>query len=151
MSRHWTDNELIDRMYGIGPAGVHECAQCDARLRAMERIRAEIAGSVEPSSDFLAAQRRAIYSRLGERAGERRPAMIWASASVGALCLALGLIGAGVFASHGSAPAHVPRPESHAVARAESDDAQLFSDVDAMEQASEPRAAAPIHALIEEN
>jgi hypothetical protein len=30
-------------------------------------------------------------------------------------------------------------------------DAQLFSDVYAMEQSSEPRAAAPIHALIEEN
>jgi len=147
MSRHWTDDELIGRMYGIGPAGVHECGECDARLRGMERVRAEISGRVDASSDFLAAERRAIYSRLGERVGDRRPAMIWASASVGALCLIM----AGVFASHSSAPAHAPGQAVHVVARAEADDAQFFSEVDAMEQTSEPRAAAPIHALIEEN
>lgn len=148
MSRHWTDDELIDRMYGVGAAGAHECAECDARLREMERVRAEVTRELVPASDFLAAQRRAIYSRLGERAGERRPAVVWAPATVAVLCL----IAAGIFAYHGSAAGPAPvRPVPHVLARADADDAQFLSDVYSMEQTSEPRAAEPIHALIEEN
>jgi hypothetical protein len=45
-------------------------------------------------------------------------------------------------------PVAAPHSVSHADPAA---DAQLFSDVYAMEQSAEPRAAAPIHALIEEN
>ena len=42
----------------------------------------------------------------------------------------------------------VPRRRMRTGSRA---DAQLFSDVYSMEQSTEPRAAAPIHALFEEN
>jgi hypothetical protein len=146
MNRHLSDDELIDRLYGLGDR-VHECAQCDARLRAMEQRRIEIASATPVSGDFLAAQRRGIYSRLGQ---SPKSQLSWAPATVAALCLAV----AGLVVLHTSP--RVPAPSgvsSHAVSHpdAAAADAQLFSDVYAMEQSSEPRAAAPIHALIEEN
>ena len=145
MSRHLSDDELIDRLYGLGDR-MHDCAECDRRLQAMERRRAEIASSTSVSGDFLAGQRRGIYSRLGEPPKSR---LSWAPATVGALCVAA----AGLIAYHVAPPAPPP-PVSvqHSVAHPDAAaDAQLFSDVYAMEQSAEPRAAAPIHALIEEN
>jgi hypothetical protein len=142
MNTHLTDDELIDRLYGLGDPA-HECAQCGARLRAMEQRRAEVAVSTPASGDFLAAQRRSVYSRLGQPS---RSHWSWAPATVAALCLAV----AGIMVLHtpGRVPATPPGAVSHTDAVA---DAQLFSDVYAMEQSSEPRAAAPIHTLIEEN
>ena len=142
MNTHLTDDELIDRLYGVA-APAHECAECDARLRAMELRRAEVAVSAQASGDFLAAQRRSVYSRLGQGSTSH---WSWAPATVAALCLAV----AGIVVLHtpGRVPAPAPGAVSHIDAAA---DAQLFSDVYAMEQSSEPRAAAPIHALIEEN
>jgi hypothetical protein len=145
MNRHLTDDELIDRLYGLGDPA-HECAQCDARLRSMEQRRAQVAVAAHVSGDFLAAQRRGIYSRLGQ---PLKSQWSWAPATVAALCLAV----AGLVGLHTSS--RVPAPPgvvSHLVLHTDAAaDAQLFSDVYAMEQSSEPRAAAPIHALIEEN
>jgi hypothetical protein len=142
---HLSDDQLIDRVYGLGDAA-HECAQCDRRLRAMEQRRVEIAAVTPVSGDFLAAQRRGIYSRLGQRP---KVQLSWAPATVGALCLAI----AGLVVLR--TPERVPVPAgvvSQAVSHTDAAaDAQLFSDVYAMEQSSEPLAAAPIHALIEEN
>ncbi len=146
MNRHLTDDELVDRLYGLGDHA-HECAECDARLRAMEQRRVEIAAAAPVSGDFLAAQRRGIYSRLGQ---SPKLQLSWAPATVAALCLAV----AGLVVLHTSARVSAPSGVvSHAVSHtdAAAADAQLFSDVYAMEQSSEPRAAAPIHALIEEN
>jgi len=143
---HLTDDELIDRLYGIG-RNPHECDQCSQRLRVIAELRDQSIAKPEVSSDFLAAQRRAIYARLGE---SPRPSRIWAPATVGALCLAA----AGLIAYHASTPAIRPTPVhvSHTIAHADSAaDAQLFSDVYAMEDSTEPRAAAPIHKLMEEN
>jgi hypothetical protein len=143
---HLTDDQLIDRLYGVGDAA-HQCDQCDRRLRAMEQRRVEIAAAAPFSGDFLAAQRRGVYARLGQ---SPKVQLSWAPATVAALCLAI----AGLVVLH--TPARVPAPSSvvsqtvsHTEAAAA--DAQLFSDVYAMEQSSEPQAAAPIHALIEEN
>ena len=44
-------------------------------------------------------------------------------------------------------PATAPVPAS----KADTGDAQLFSEVYSMEQSTEPRGAAPIHALFEDN
>jgi hypothetical protein len=148
MSRHSTDDELIDRLYGVVDGAPH-CAECEARFRAMERVRGEARKLGETPADFLAAQRRAIYSRLGQRMNEGVSRLVWAPATVGALCL----IAAGLFVYHAAEPVPVPvHPATHvAAAHVDSEDSQLFSDVYAMEESSEPRAAEPIHALIEEN
>lgn len=147
---HLNHDELIERLYGVG-RNPHECAECRRRLQELDARRAEAAPLAEASGDFLAAQRRGIYARLGERP---RASTVWAPATVGALCLAAGLI-----VYHGSppsAPHAVKQAVSHVAPRAaftgdSASDDQLLSDVYAMEQSAEPRAAAPIDALIEEN
>jgi hypothetical protein len=80
----------------------------------------------------LAAQRRAIYSRLGEQ--PRKP-MRWVPAVAAGCLLVIGAI------------LYRPAQPAHQ----DSGDAQLFSDVYSIEQSTEPLAAAPIHALFEDN
>jgi hypothetical protein len=152
VSTHLNDDELIARLYGVGE-NRHECVECARRLRALEQQRSNLAAPVEAPADFLAAQRRRIYARVGEK--PRRSALGWVPAMAAALCIA-----AGVFMYHDRpaahpvrhsafvAPAHAP---AHDAAHEPTADAQLFSDVYAMEQSVEPRAAAPIHELIEDN
>jgi hypothetical protein len=150
MSGHLNDDQLIDRLYGVGDSAhqaAHQCDECDGRLQALEQKRAELALPAPVSTDFLAAQRRAIYSRLGEQPKSR---LHWVPATAAALFL----VAAGVVVSHNSYRDVTPVSGASAVAVSRPDtagDAQLFSDVYAMEQSAEPRAAAPIHALIEEN
>jgi len=146
MSRHLTDDQLIDRLYGVGDHA-HDCAECAGRLRAMEQKRAQLASPAPVSVDFLAAQRRGVYSRLGERPNSR---WNWAPATAAALCLAAaGVVVYSTSMYHGVSRVSAP---SAAVSHHDAaSDAQLFSDVYAMEQSTEPRAAEPIHALIEEN
>jgi hypothetical protein len=90
------------------------------------------AGEPEVSAEFLAAQRRAIYNRLGER--RHRSSLRWAlSLTMVLLALAGGVT---LERRHPSAPAI--------------SDEQLFSDLSAMEQRTEPKAIQPIHSLFEE-
>jgi hypothetical protein len=90
----------------------------------------------EVSSEFLAAQRRSIYGRLGE---PRRhwPSLRWALSLALLVCmLAGGLTLQRLKTARGVSPAI-------------SDD-QLFSDLSAMEQRNEPKAIQPIHGLFQE-
>ena len=91
-----------------------------------------LAAEPEVSAEFLAAQRRAIYSRLGEP--HHRFSLRWAFS--GAMVL-LVLAGGLTFERH------------HASAPSISDE-QLFSDLSAMEQRTEPQAIQPIHSLFEQ-
>ena len=134
MNRHWTDDQLLDRMYGLTDGDEHlaSCLECASRWRALEARRALIATEAEVPSSELAAQRNRIYRRL-----ERSPrnSMKWVPAVAAAA-----VVIAGVFFYN-------PRPPAP---RADPGDAQLFTDLYSMEQAAEPRAAAPIRALFEE-
>lgn len=81
-SGHWTDDELLAYIYGIGPAGNHleKCVDCQGRLavfqQSRERTEAAVSVSDGVTSDFLAAQRRAIYQRMDQ------PVRWWSSAAV---------------------------------------------------------------------
>ena len=155
MKRHVSDDQLLDRMYGVA-AGVEEetgahlasCASCAERAAALERRRAESAAEAEeiPNS-FLAVQRRAIYARLEQPAPART--MLWAPALAAGFLLALGVLMIHP-APHASpkiaSSAHAVTPAAHT----ELNDDQLFSDVFSLEQANEPRAAEPLTALFEE-
>lgn len=68
-SGHWTDDELLAHIYGIGPSGNHlqECADCRSRLSAMQSNRQSLETAEQVGNDFLAAQRRAIYRRIERR------------------------------------------------------------------------------------
>ena len=139
MNQHLTTDELVDLLYGVG-AGDHlvsehleSCGECWERFRQL-RERKTVAAEPGPASyEFLAAQRRNIYARMGQKPQTGRK---WVPAMAAAVCL----VAAGVFVYR---PAETPRPEST--------DAQLFSDVYSMEQSMEPLAASPIHALFEQD
>jgi hypothetical protein len=91
----------------------------------------------EVSSEFLAAQRRSIYRRLGE---PRRnwPALRWA--------LSLALL---IFVVAGGLTLERRHKTAPGISTTISDD-QLFSDLSAMEQRNEPQAIQPIHGLFQE-
>ncbi len=150
MSGHLTNDELLDRLYGLseaeGETSLHlrQCAGCADRLRAFEQRQAEAVVSPEVSSEFLAAQRRGIYARLeeGPQVHSR-----WAPALAAAFALAMGLFL--IYPGHHSRPKAPIRPAP--AARTEMSDEQLFSSMYSMEQSAEPRAAVPMHALFEDD
>ena len=135
MNKHLTNDELVDRLYGVG-TGDHldGCRECSERFRRLSEHKAMAAEPMPASYEFLAAQRRNIYARMGEKPQAR---MKWVPALAAAVCL----LAAGVFLSH---------PASQ-VAKPEIVDPQLFADVYSMEQSMEPLAAKPIHALFEQD
>jgi hypothetical protein len=135
MERHLSDDELLAQLYRVTESDGHRegCGECARRWNQLLERRAQLSARGEESFDFLAAQRRKIYSRLGERQPSR--AVKWVPALATAFLLVIG-----AFIFRPEAPVH-PDPA----------DAQLFSEVYSMEQSTEPRAADPIHALFEDN
>jgi predicted anti-sigma-YlaC factor YlaD len=135
MNQHLTTDELVDRLYGgVGTGGhLDECEECTARFRELDSRRAMAAAPVAASHEFLAAQRRNIYARMGEKPQAR---MKWVPALAAAVCLLV----AGVVT-------HRPVVQ---IAKPEVVDPQLFADVYSMEQSMEPLAAKPIDALFEQ-
>ncbi len=57
-SRHWTEDELVAHLYGVGPTDGHleVCNECSSRVHAMEetRVASELssARSIERASIF---------------------------------------------------------------------------------------------------
>lgn len=142
-STHLNDQELLDRLYGLAEQGDHlaSCSDCSTRWEEMRARKAELAAAPEVSTDFLAAQRRAIYARLGERP---RSNYRWVSAVAAA-----GLIVGVLFVNRPVAPLPDTKTQIH-YAPSDAADAQLFAEVYSMRDSTESRAAAPIRALFEE-
>ena len=91
------------------------------------------AGEPEVSPEFLATQRRGIYRRMDEsRSG--RAVLRWALS----LAMLLLIVAGGISYRHRSKPASAISDE------------QLFSDLSAMEQRTEPKAIQPIDSLFQE-
>lgn len=133
--KHLTIDQLIDRVYELnGSDHIRECPECAARLEAMETLRRETTPAQPVSDEFLASQRRLIYSRI-EHPPARRLRWLPALAAAGALATV----------------ALVYRPPAPPAVHPEPTDAQLFSEVYSMEQSTEPAAGAPIHELFEDN
>lgn len=144
VSGHWTDEQLIASLYGVGPENNHldECAQCRERLSALganrQSIECEVGGSDDDVSfAFLAAQRRKIYARLSETAysWRRLPVWRWASAAVTVLVLGSGFA---IFEQH--------QRES---AKNQISDAQLAQEMSRMSQDLEAQPTAPLQGLFE--
>lgn len=143
MTPHWTDEQLIAHLYGIGPDDRHlgTCADCRARLSRMQLQRQAIDrdSSLDGvSHDLLAAQRRKIYERIAEPAAwwSRIQLRRWASAAAAVMVLAGGVL----LVENNRKPA-APNTIS---------DAQLAQDVSRMAEDPEPPATAPLQALFEE-
>jgi hypothetical protein len=130
--RHWTEDELIESIYGIGPADGHldTCGDCRARRDLIVQRKSEHAAGPHLPPTFLAAQRRSIYARA-EQPVSRSAWFRAAIACAGVSVLAVGLV--------------VSRPTDTSAV-----DAQMIADAYAAVAADMPRAAQPIDALFEE-
>ncbi len=139
-SGHWTDDELIAHLYGVGPDDHHlsNCRECRSRLSGFERRQQELR-SGDVSAELLASQRRRIYARLTAPApwSARWQARRWAS--VAAIAIVLG----------GSALFYEEHRQQQA-ANSVLSDAQLAQDVSLLSQNSEAQPTGPLQALFDE-
>jgi hypothetical protein len=142
LSGHWTDDQLIEHLYDVGPEDGHlrACRACQARLAAVQSARRALetdylaADTDSASYDFLMAQRRRIYARLGEST------QWWTGVSVRrwAPVFAMLLLLAGGFFMYDQR------------SRQDVSDVELASQVSCMATDSEPPSTAPLHALFEQ-
>lgn len=132
---HWTEQDFIDHLYGIGSHAGHldVCAGCQARWAEIRAVRGSILEDLEVPNEILARQRRNIYRRLGRDTHPAAKGLMPAFAVVLLLLL-------GFFFMRPGPPANSPVS-----------DAELFSDIYTVEQSSEPGVARPMRALFEEN
>ena len=147
---HWTDEQVIEHLYGVGPEDRHlvSCVKCRDRVAVVQaRWRSIEEGTGdEVSFEFLAAQRRKVYARLADQVGWRRmfQARRWAPAA-----MALFVIGAGLAVFEETHPLGLGGPHGQVV-NSNISDADLASEVGGFADGSEPTATAPLQALFEE-
>ena len=143
-SGHWTDEELLAYLYGVGPSTNHlaACSQCQSRLSEMQANRAFIDQSAflehHPTSSFLAAQRRAIYQQMEKpsRWWVAAPVRRWA-AGVATVCIVGGSL---------SIYQHNQQVQ---MLQERMNDAKLAQEVAAMAEDSGVPAMAPLEGLFE--
>ena len=132
---HWTDDQLIEHLYGLGPDISHleRCVECAARWRALETSRQRLLNPTLASEEFLAGQRRAIYGCLEH--GAERPwwLQLAATAAASAAVVLLALL------------LHRPAPAPYSGLS----DAELYAEVYSLVQSDEPLAILPVHAIFE--
>jgi hypothetical protein len=138
--RHWTEDELIAHLYGVGPEDghLHECAECGTRLEQMQAARQNyesLQTEDEVTFDFLAAQRRRIYERLFKPGSKlvRR----FAPALAASLVVAGGLL-------------FYQQEQSQTQPVVKASDSQLVEDVGRVAMNPEPAPTAPLQALFEQ-
>lgn len=139
MGKHWSNEELIDRLYEVGggdEAHLGECAECRERWEALLVRRKEALAAPDVPAALLAEQRRQIHRRMGERR-----AGFWNLRLAPALA-ALAVVFMGVTLIR-------PTPEPVPATLASNDDT-FFTDIYTMLESAEPAAIAPLHSLFEE-
>lgn len=144
-SPHWTESDLIDRLYGLDPAAgqserhLDECAQCGQAFAELSSRRGQvIAAQAQVSNDQLRAQRQAIWARIEQ---PQRSA-IWRAVPVAATAMLLFV----AVALH-QAPAPQMEPMTTAAVQPAVSDTQLFTELASVVNQESPRAADPIRGL----
>lgn len=146
-TNHWTDEDLLSRLYGTDPAPHLElshfdnCPDCAARWTRLTTARGCVlsAASAAPCRDeALRAQRLAVWNRIEHPARTRILRTVPAAATCFVLLLAVAL-------NH---PA--PQPVHTQIATAVSDE-QLFTDIASVVNADSPRAVEPLRGLFHES
>ncbi len=146
MNRHWTEDDFIERIYGVGPPDTHldDCRECHAAWRAFAARRDSLRAAEPPQipAEVLMSQRREIHRRMERPAKPLVKRVVPVLAAAGMLATALLLV----------RPSAVsPQPPARAIViENPSSDAQFFREMAAMAQSSEPRAAKPIEGLFGE-
>jgi anti-sigma factor RsiW len=136
-SRHWDDQELIERLYGLGPVDGHldECEHCAGRFGALVSAREQVLAPPSVSEELMTRQRLAIRRSL-ETPGRNRRWLPYGSAVATAAVLLLAVL--------------LYRPAPPPKASGTLSDAEFFAEVYSLAKSSEPVAAEPMHALFEE-
>ncbi len=144
--RHWTHDELLDHVYGVGPADGHhlECAECRERLAVLQSRRATRVGEMQPEApwlpeEFLRAQREAIAQRVA--AGPPRQHSWWRPPVWAAVMVAAAM------ALSWPQPAREKLTASGSMPKS---DAGMYLEIYQTISTEEPRALAPMHSLFEE-
>jgi hypothetical protein len=132
---HWTENDFQKWLYGLKEQDAHleTCGECRTELERLHVARQRILAAPQVSEEFLAAQRRQIHGRLNQASRNFAP-LRWALSVAMLLLVVAGLT--------------LPRFRKSPVIL--TNDEQLYSDLAAMEQTSEPKAIQPLHKLFEE-
>ena len=132
---HWNERDFCEWLYGVREKNTHveTCPRCRAELERLAVERAHMLETPRVSEEFLAAQRRNIYNRLGERSRNWAP-LRWGLSVAMLLVMVVSL----TLVRSRKSPVTLTTDE------------QLFSDLAAMEQTAEPKAIQPIHKLFEE-
>jgi predicted anti-sigma-YlaC factor YlaD len=139
-AKHWTEEQLIAHLYGIGPEGDHlaGCVECRNRLAAMQQARLGFDAEGEPdavSAELLAAQRREIYRRAASPA--HASLWRWLAPIAVAFMVLVGVL-------------FVQRPQQQNPAPAlKPSDTQLVEDMGRIAFSSEPAPVAPLQGLFE--
>jgi hypothetical protein len=133
--KHWAEPDFRQWLYGLKEedSHLHDCSQCRAELDRLRLARQRVLTAPEIPQEFLAAQRRSIYSRLTHATRNFAP-LRWALSVAMLLVLVAGLT--------------LPRFRNSPVTL--TNDEQLFSDLAAIEQTDEPKAIQPLHKLFED-
>lgn len=156
--RHWQDDDLFQKLYGLAPeSGVSDqhliaCRECSGRWEALQLVRAEYLSEAEaglvPESRLI-EQRKSLWVRIDH------PRRFWLSkwAPVAATSM---MLAAGLVLLHPDRPAQAPISQTSVAARpsnaaAQISDAELFSDLSAMAAPVTPKAAEPIRGLFEDS
>jgi hypothetical protein len=140
--RHWTEDELLAHLYGVGPEDGHlgNCAECRLRIEQMRLARESVDAQYNAHEDlnfeFLAAQRRRIYNRI------LQPTSSLVRRLAPALAASLVLVGGLLFME-------TQRQEQNSNG-AKVSDTDLVEDVGRMAMHPEPAPTAPLQALFED-
>ncbi|HEX4750470.1 MAG TPA: hypothetical protein VH302_13075 [Bryobacteraceae bacterium] len=145
LSGHWTDEQLIEHLYGIGPEGDHleSCAVCRDRLSSLIAARHANESVSAPADqiafDLLAAQRRAVYAGIERQQRWNFAFTMRRLAAAGAM---VALLGGGTFL-------YQQRQRAQEV-QSKVTDAQLAQEVSQIAADSEPLPTAPLEGLFDQ-
>jgi len=142
-TQHLTDDQLIDRLYGIrrtGDAHLEECPDCSSRWEMLQERRGRVVGEAPEGGVLWAEQRREILDRA--EAGEA--AWNWQRAWAPVLLMAM-VLAAGVWFYGPVSPPPPPAPVA-----VDTSAPGWFEETYSVMQPDEPRAASPIRVLFEQ-
>ncbi len=140
MSKHWSNEDLINKLYGIGPDDSHldECGECRARWLRVQARRSSVIAEPSVSPAFLQHQRNAIQNRIDGRRSVRWPFQF--APAMAALCVVvLGLVLL--------KPAPPPEPSLASLAN----DGDFYAEVYSMVESPEPWVTEPMYGLFEDD
>jgi hypothetical protein len=140
MTRHWTEDDCIDRIYGIGPNDGHlsECGECRALWQRVASRRVSVRTAIQQSEARVPTPAFDVASPRTGTVPKLVPALAGA-----------GLIAAALLVIHPAPRPHAPAAAASTVVSAS--DAQFFDEVAALDESTESRATGTARALFEQD